>query len=97
MKTYVILASWSQQGIEKIKDSPARLDKVKELYARMGATVKEFYLTMGKYDMVLIVEAPDDDVLAKLGLVIGSSGAVRTQSLRAFPEMEYRKLIAALP
>ena len=63
----------------------------------MGAEIKAFYLTMGQYDIVLVVEAPDDNTVAKLALSIGSLGSVRTQTLRAFTEGEFRKLIAGLP
>jgi len=63
----------------------------------MGAEVKEFYSVMGKYDTVLVVEAPDDETIAKLTLAIGSLGNVRTETLRAFTEDEYRKIIADLP
>jgi uncharacterized protein with GYD domain len=59
--------------------------------------LKEFYLVMGKYDMVVISEAPDDEAAAKVALSIGAGGAVRTETLRAFTEDEYREIIAALP
>lgn len=63
----------------------------------MGAQVKEFYSVMGRYDTVFIVEAPDDETIAKAALFVGSLGTVRTETLRAFTEDEYRKIIAALP
>jgi len=52
---------------------------------------------MGRYDMVVVAEAPDDETVAKLAIAIGSAGAIRTETLRAFTEDEYRKIIAALP
>ena len=97
MPTYVLLTQYTQQGIEKIKDSPARLDRAKQAFKSVGAEIKAFYLTMGQYDIVLVVEAPDDNTVAKLALSIGSLGSVRTQTLRAFTEDEFRKLIAGLP
>ena len=63
----------------------------------MGAKVLAFYLVMGQYDAVLVAEAPDDETVAKLALSIGSLGAIRTETFRAFTEDEYRKVIAALP
>ena len=63
----------------------------------MGAELKEFYLVQGRYDMVIISEAPDDETVAKVSLAIGSGGAVRTETLRAYKENEYLKIIAALP
>ena len=62
----------------------------------MGAEIKEFYLVMGQYDMVVIFEAPNEETVAKLTLSVGSKGAVRTETLHAFPEAAYRKVIASL-
>jgi len=97
MATYIILLRFTQQGIKNIKESPDRVDAVKQTFRAMGAEVKEFYSVMGKYDTVLVVEAPDDETIAKLTLAIGSLGNVRTETLRAFTEDEYRKIIADLP
>ena len=97
MATYILLANYTQKGIENIKESPARLDAAKQAFQAMGAELKEFYLTMGRYDMVVVAEAPDDETAAKLALAIGSAGAIRTETLRAFTEDEYRKIISALP
>ena len=97
MATYISLIKYTQQGIANIKESPNRLDAAKKAFKAMGAELKEFYLVTGQYDIVIICEAPDDETLAKLSLSIGSKGAVRTETLRAFPEAEYRKIIASLP
>ena len=97
MPTYIILASYTQQGIESIKDSPARLDAVKQAAQRMGGAIKAFYLTIGRHDMVIIAEAPNEETLAKLLLATAAQGSVRTETLRAFTEDEYRKLIGELP
>jgi len=97
MPTYISLLSFTQQGIEDIKESPARLDAARQAFRAMGAELKEFYLVMGRYDMVIISEAPDAETVAKLALAIGSTGAIRTETLHAFTEDEYRKVIAALP
>ena len=97
MPTYVTLLNWTDQGIRNVKESPARLDAAKEAFERSGAKIKEFFLLMGQYDMVIISEAPSDEVVAKLALVVGSLGSARTVSMRAFAEDEYRKIIADLP
>lgn len=97
MGTYIVLARYTDKGIENIKESPARLDAAKEAFKAMGAELKEFYLVSGQYDMVVVAEAPDHETVSKLALSIGSRGAVRTETLRAFTEDEYRKIIAALP
>ena len=97
MPTYMTLIRYTQQGIESIKDSPARLDTAQDLYRSLGAEIKSFYLTMGRYDVVVISEAPDDETTTKLAMTIGSSGAIRTETFRIFTEDEYRKLISELP
>jgi uncharacterized protein with GYD domain len=97
MATFISLIRYTQQGIETMKDSPGRLDMAKQVFKSMGASIKEFYLVTGEYDAVVIGEAPDDETMAKLALTIGATGAIRTESFRAFTEEEYRKIIAALP
>ena len=61
MTTYITLAKWTQQGAEKVKDSPARLDAFKKLVQSLGGTVKDFYMVTGRYDLVVITEAPDEE------------------------------------
>ena len=97
MPTYISLMHYTQQGIEKIKESPARLDRAKAAAKAAGGEIKAYYLTMGQYDAVVIIEAPSDEAWAKASLAIASAGAIRTETLRAFSEEEYRKIIAALP
>ncbi len=97
MPAYISLLRFTQQGIEKIKESPARLDRARQAFQAMGAELKAFYLVMGQYDAIVISEAPNDEIVGKLVLAIGSQGNVRTETLRAFTEEEYRKMIAALP
>jgi len=97
MPTYISLLNFTQQGIEKIKESPARLDRARQAYKAMGAELKAFYLVMGQYDAVVISEAPNDETVGKLVLMIGAHDNIRTETLRAFTEDEYRKMIAALP
>jgi uncharacterized protein with GYD domain len=97
MSTYIMLIRWTQQGIANVKDSPTRLDAAKKGFQAMGAELKQFYLVTGQYDMVAIAEIPDDETAAKLALSIGAGGAIRTETLRAFTEDEYRQIIAALP
>jgi len=97
MPTYVTLLRFTQQGVEKIKESPARLKRAKAAIEAAGGELKAFYLTMGQYDAVAIGEAPSDEAYATTILAIASAGAVQTETLRAFTDEEYRKIIAALP
>ena len=97
MAKYISLVKYTAKGIENIKESPNRLDAVKQLCESMGAKVEGFYLTMGRYDIILIVDAPNPETVAKIVLTAASGGAVSTETLPAFPEEEYRKIISELP
>ncbi|MET4447638.1 uncharacterized protein with GYD domain [Bradyrhizobium sp. GM2.2] len=96
MTTYVMLANWTEQGIQKAKDSPRRLDAAKKALKDMSGEIKSFYLTMGDFDLVVILEAPDDAVAARFSLQLGMLGNVRTRTLKAFPEAAYREIINSL-
>ncbi len=97
MPTFITLINWTQQGIERVKESPARIDAARQAFKAMGAELKQWYLVLGRYDVVVIAEAPDDETAAKLALATGALGNVRTETLRAFTEDEFRKMVAALP
>lgn len=96
MTTYVLLATWTEQGIRDIKDSPQRLDTAKKMLQDMGGSIKSFFLTMGDYDIVAIYEAPDDAIAARFVIQLGQLGDVRTHTLKAFPEAAYREIVASL-
>ena len=97
MPTYVVLNNWTDQGIRSVKDSPKRLHATKKAIEAAGGKVLGYYLTMGRYDSVLIVEGPSDEAAAALALSAGSQGSIRTETLKAFPEEEYRNIIARIP
>ena len=97
MATYIMLSRFTEQGVQTIKDGPARLDAAKQALQRLGAQLKDFYLTVGQYDAVVVIEAPDDETVAKASLAIGAIGNVRLETLRAFTEDEYREIVGALP
>jgi len=96
MVTYLILLNWTDQGIKNVKESPKRLDGVKKLAKDLGGEVKSFYMTLGAYDLVLIVEMPNNDKLANFVLKLGSLGNVRSTTLRAYSEDDYRRIISGL-
>lgn len=97
MPTYITLGKWTEQGIKNVKDSPDRLEKARDTYARLGGTIREFYMVLGEYDFVAIGEAPDDDAAARFALAYGRTGNGRTETLRAFTEAEYRQIVDTLP
>jgi uncharacterized protein with GYD domain len=84
MATYIVLAHFTDQGIRDVKDSPKRAAAFKAAAEKAGVTVKAFYWTLGKYDMVSILEAPDVETITALGLSVGKLGNVRTATLPAF-------------
>jgi uncharacterized protein with GYD domain len=94
MATYIMLASFTDQGIRNVKDTTKRADAFKELAKGSGATVKDMYWTLGQYDIVAIADAPDDTVMTALGLALGKSGNVRTQTLRAFSQADMDAILA---
>ena len=96
MTTYVLLINWTDQGVKAVRESPKRLDAAKKELAEMGGSFREFFLTMGDFDMVAICEAPDDAVMARFALKTGMAGNVRTRTLKAFPENAYREIVNSL-
>lgn len=97
MKTYITLYRWTAKGIENVKESPERLDAAKEAVEAMGGKVLAFYLVQGRFDLVVISEAPNDETAAKVALALGSKGSVRSETMRAYTEDEYRRLVSELP
>ena len=92
----MILFNWTEQGIRTVREAGPRLDTLKQTLRALGGNVESFYLTMGPYDTVAVVTLPDDATMAKLALSLGSVGNVRTLTMRAFPEPEYRGILASL-
>jgi uncharacterized protein with GYD domain len=88
MVTYVVLSNFTDQGIRTAKDSPKRADAFKQMAKTFGVTVKEIFWTEGRYDIVTILEAPDEASALSLNLSLGALGNVRTESLRAFSAAE---------
>jgi len=96
MPTYIILSRWTDQGLQKIGESTSRLEAGKKAFEAVGAKIKEFYMVMGQYDMVAIVEAPDDATFTRALLTNTSRGGFRSETLRAFTEAEYEKIVSAI-
>ncbi len=96
MATYVTFLRYTDQGIRSFKESPARVDAAKRAYQAHGAEMKQFFLLMGPYDMLVVSEAPSDEVVGKIAFTIGSQGNVRTETYKAFTEPEFRKIVSSL-
>ena len=94
MQTYILLVNWTDQGIRTSKESLERLAAAKKRIEAVGGKMTGFYLVMGRYDMVAIVEAPGDEAIAAVVLSLGSGGGIRTETIKAFPEDQYYSIIA---
>jgi len=94
MAIYVVLANFTDQGVRNVKDSTKRAEAFKELAKSSGATVKDLYWTLGQYDIVATVDAPDDMAITALGLTLAKAGNVRTQTLRAFSQAEMGSILS---
>jgi len=97
MPHYLTLIRWTPQGVARIKDSTSRLDTARQAAQASGGKIHDWYLLMGEYDGMFISEFPDDQQLARFMLSVGAQGNVTTLTMKAFPEAEYRKIIASLP
>jgi uncharacterized protein with GYD domain len=93
MATYCVLASFTEQGVRNAKDSPQRAEAFKEMAKKCGVTVKDLYWAQGQYDVVTLLEAPDDLAVTSLALSIGALGNVRTQTLRLFSAGDMKAII----
>jgi len=88
MATYILLATYTEQGIKGIKETVKRTESVRELAKKAGATMKESYWTLGAYDVVALFEAPDDETMTAFSLSVARLGNVKTQTIRAFSSNE---------
>ena len=97
MARYVALVNVTDQGRKSVKDMPKRVEGARQSLKKVGGKLLQWYLTMGPYDAVAIVEVPDDVSGMQVLLAIGSMGDVRTTTLRAFTESEIAEMVEKLP
>ncbi len=88
MATFIALVNFTEQGLRNIKDTPQRAKAFQEMAIKCGAKVKDLYWTQGPYDVITIVEAPDETIISALMLSVSALGNVRGQTLRAFSGIE---------
>ena len=96
MATYIVLSTFTEQGIKSVRETTKRADAVRETARKMGIETKSIYWTVGKYDVVATFEAPDDASITALALTLGSAGNIRTQTMRAFTKEEVTGILAKL-
>ena len=97
MPSYLSLINWTEQGAANVKDSPERLDAAKQAIEAAGGRMIFFYMTMGEYDIATLIEAPNDEAAAGVLLALGARGSIRTKTMRAFTEDEFRSIVGNLP
>lgn len=97
MATYVVLAQFTDQGMRNIKNSAQRAGQAADMARSFGCEMKQIYWTMGQYDIVTVIEAPDEQSFMSFGFALGSAGNVRTQTLRAFSKDEFSACLGKLP
>lgn len=96
MVTFISLCTFTDQGIRTIKESTKRADMVSEAASKFGSKMTQLYWTQGQYDLISIIEAPDDASATAFGLAIASAGNVRMQTLRAFNRNEMNSILGKL-
>ena len=97
MPLFILALNWTDQGIRTVKDGPKRSQAARELAKKVGVEIKQVYLTSGDSDLVVIIDAPNGDNVAKFAMALGSQGNARTRTSRAWTESEFTKLISELP
>ena len=96
MAKYVLLGNWTDQGVRDVKNTVKRSRAAREAFAAMGVNAREWFFTLGQYDVVLTVEAPDDETLTRATLSLAIQGNLRTTTMRGFGEKEMEGLLEGL-
>ena len=96
MAKYVILITWTDQGVQSVTDSPQRAEQAAQMIEQLGGHMDTILWTLGRYDLVAIFEAPDDATAAAIGLRTAQTGATRTEILRAFDAGEMAQILQKL-
>jgi uncharacterized protein with GYD domain len=96
MPTYIVLGSFTDQGVRAVKDTTKRAEAAREMAKKLGASIKDFYWTLGHYDLVLLLDAPDAATATAFGVSVGALGNVRTQTLPAFNAEEMGKILGRM-
>ena len=97
MSTYVGLIKLTDQGIRNVKETTKRAERFRVVAEEMGIKVREILWTMGRYDLVLVVEAPNDETMSRLALGLGMLGNAKTETLKAFSASEMDQILKGLP
>jgi uncharacterized protein with GYD domain len=97
MATYIVLLNFTDQGVRNVKDTTKRAEAFSQMAKKLGVTVKSIYWTLGQYDVVATLEAPDTATVTAVNLSVGALGNVRTQTLPAFSAEELGGILGKMP
>lgn len=97
MPTFICYLNWTDQGAKTAKDSGKRYQASKALAEKLGGKLLSAYVTTGQYDVVVTVEMPDGQIMAKFVVALSATGNARTTTVRAFTPDEFSKLVADAP
>lgn len=96
MANFMMLGHYTDKGMNSIQDSAERIKRFKDLCETEGAKLISYYMLMGKYDVACVIEAPNADIVAKIALVLGQKGNVRTETMCAFTEKDQINMVSKL-
>jgi uncharacterized protein with GYD domain len=97
MPMYISLINWTEQGRRNVKESAKRFALAKQAIEKTGTKLHNVFYTMGRYDMIGVVEAPNDETIAKITLMLESQGNLHFETLKAFTVEEATKILEGLP
>jgi uncharacterized protein with GYD domain len=97
MPKYVGLYNWTDQGAASAKETVDRYQAAKALVESLGGRIESILWTAGPYDIVVVVDAPDDETVAAVGLTLASTGNLRSVTMRGFTESEMAGIVAKMP
>jgi uncharacterized protein with GYD domain len=93
MPTYIMLTNLTPEGVQTLKNNPTRVQEVNKEVEQLGVTVKDQWATLGRYDFITVVEAPDDQTMAKVSVELGSRGTMSSQTMPAMPTEDLAKAL----
>jgi uncharacterized protein with GYD domain len=93
MPDYIMLTNLTADGVQTLKNNPTRVQEVNKEVEQLGVKVKEQWATLGQYDFITVVEAPDTQTMAKVSVELGSRGTMTSQTLAALPAEELAKAL----
>ena len=96
MSKYILLCNWTDQGVRNVRDTVKRSRAARELFASVGVSAREWFFTLGPYDVVLTVEAPDIETLTRAALSLAAQGNLRVTTMPAFGEKEMEQIAGSL-